>query len=328
MTYLVYDDIYLKHDTGTHPETAERLVSIVAHLKKTKFWKQDHLLSPRLAEVKEISLVHPPEYIKTVEKISLQTAPLWRGGSGYLDSDTVVSPDSYQVARYAVGGVLNAIDAVINAGKNTNALCLVRPPGHHALPDQGMGFCLFNNVAIGARYLQKKYQVGKILIIDWDLHHGNGTQAVFYDDPTVFYFSMHRFPYYPGTGAAEETGLDQGEGFTLNIPLAPDITRNEYLKKFEAALLKIKQKFTPDFILISAGFDGYKNDPLGGLGLEAADFQTLTELVKKLADECCDGPAAIGASRIVSVLEGGYSLEGLPYCIEAHLNGLSAPGKD
>lgn len=308
MTCLIYDDIYLKHDTGSHPETADRLKSITAYLKKTKFWSACRHCSPRTATPQEIARVHRPEYIEIVKKVAAQ-------GGGYLDGDTIVSPDSFEAAGAAAGGVLTAVDAVMQGDPGTNALCLVRPPGHHALAGRGMGFCLFNNVAIGTRYVQKKYQCSKVLIIDWDMHHGNGTQAIFEDDPTVFYFSMHRFPYYPGTGSAEETGVGRGKGFTFNIPVAGNIDHQVFVAQFGQALARIKETFTPDFIFISAGFDGYKNDPLGGLGLEVADFQTLTAAVKKLAAECCGG-------RIVSVLEGGYSLDGLPLCIEAHLKGL------
>ncbi|MFH0889129.1 MAG: histone deacetylase [Planctomycetota bacterium] len=308
-TYLVYSDIYLEHDTGTHPENAERLRRTIQHLKKSNLWNKLTCLIPRAATNEEIAYIHSPSYIKSVESVAKQ-------GGGYLDGDTPVSEKSYQSALYATGGVLTAVDKVINtsAGRS-NALCLVRPPGHHSLPNQGMGFCLFNNVAIAARYAQKKHHLKKIAIIDWDLHHGNGTQDAFYDDDSVLFCSLHRYPYYPGSGSEIENGSGKGKGFTVNIPLPSNISNKEYLDKFSKLLDKIVKPFKPDFIFISAGFDTYKNDPLGGLELEIEDYASLTRIVTAVADECCLG-------RVVSTLEGGYDLQGLPLCIESHLSAL------
>lgn len=305
-TYLIYDDIYLEHTTGSHPENADRLRRTMDYLKCSSAWAKLDLLNPRRATLEEISYIHQPEYIKTVKEVAEK-------GGGYLGLDTVLSSRSYEAALFAVGGILIAIDKIIEK-KHSNAFCLIRPPGHHATSNQGMGFCLFNNVAIAARYLQKKYSLNRVAIIDWDLHHGNGTQDAFYDDPSVLYMSLHLYPYYPGTGAAEEIGESKGKGYTINFPCDDSTPNQAYLIKFEQGLNKIKS-FTPEFILISAGFDAYKNDPLGGLDLAVEDYLTLTQKVITLAKECCEG-------RVVSALEGGYDLEGLPHCIEAHLKGL------
>ncbi|MBI4834086.1 MAG: histone deacetylase [Planctomycetes bacterium] len=303
-TFLVYDDIYLEHNTGMHPENSKRLINTVQHLKQSSINKKLTWLKPRAATFEEIAYIHSPNYIKSVEEVAVK-------GGGYLDADTVLSQGSYEAALYAAGGVLSAIDKVMESG---NAFCLVRPPGHHARPNHGMGFCLFNNVAIGARYLQKKHKIKKVAIIDWDLHHGNGTQEAFYDDSSVLYISLHRYPYYPGTGHEDESGSNGGKGFTVNFPLDYSASRKDFFSSFEKAL-KTAESFKAEFILISAGFDTYKDDPLGGLGLEVEDYFKLTEMTRTMADKLCKG-------RIVSALEGGYSLDGIPLCIEAHLKAL------
>ena len=317
-TYLVYSDIYLEHDTGPHPETSQRLAATMAYLKRKNWLDKVTLIEPRQALVDEIAYIHSKEHIESVRQMAEQ-------GGGYLDPDTPVSKKSYQVALYAAGGIMTAVDKVM-ATKNANALCLVRPPGHHARPEYGMGFCLFNNVAIGVRYAQrfgperltaegKKHGIKKIAIIDWDLHHGNGTQEAFWADDTVLFCSLHRYPYYPGSGSEAETGSGKGAGFTVNIPVSGYTSNKEYLDKFARLMTDVVRPFKPDFIFISAGFDSYKNDPLGGLGMEIADYAKMTKMVRDVADKCCQG-------RIVSVLEGGYDLQGLPLCIESHLLGL------
>jgi acetoin utilization deacetylase AcuC-like enzyme len=312
-TYLVYSDIYLEHDTGAHPENSQRLEFTIAYLKRKGWLEKVTLLAPRAATTEEVAYIHSPSYIKSVESVAKQ-------GGGYLDGDTPVSEKSYRSALYAAGGVLTAVDKVINTAKS-NALCLVRPPGHHSLPNHGMGFCLFNNVAIAARYAQKKHNLKKIAIVDWDLHHGNGTQEAFYDDDSVLFCSLHRYPYYPGSGSEMENGSGKGKGFTVNIPLPGNISNKQYLDVFSKVLNKAVKPFKPDFIFISAGFDTYKNDPLGGLGLEIEDYASLTHMVTAVADECCQG-------RVVSTLEGGYDLQGLPLCIEAHLSALTYQSKN
>lgn len=308
MTILIYDDVFLKHDTGYgHPENAKRLENTINHFKETGLLEQLRVERPRAASLEEIGLVHPQTYIKTVKQIA-------NAGGGWLDGDTAVSPDSHDAAVYAAGAPLTAIDFIMK-GEEKNAFCLVRPPGHHATPTRGMGFCLFNNAAIAAKYIQSKYRLEKIFIIDWDVHHGNGTQDVFYQDPTVFYLSLHRYPFYPGSGSKEEDGQGKGKGFTANIPIPADITPERYIELFTSAVEKNTDRFVPEFIIISAGFDTYKNDPIGGLNLNSKDFEIVTEIVTRSAEKHCNG-------RVVSCLEGGYNLLDLPLCIEAHLKAL------
>jgi acetoin utilization deacetylase AcuC-like enzyme len=308
MTVIIYDDIYLKHDTGPdHPENSARIINTIEHLRSANCWQKLDIKKPRAATEAEVSAIHSTSQIEQIAEIA-------RSGGGYLDPDTYVSSDSYEAALNAAGAPLTAIDLIMDK-KVDNAFCLVRPPGHHATPEKGMGFCLFNNVAIATKYIQSRYSLDRIVIIDWDVHHGNGTQDAFYDDPSVMYFSMHRYPFYPGTGAEEETGKDSGSGFTINIPLSYNTEPQEYLKFFEDILEKRIKPFNPQFILISSGFDAYRLDPISGLSLEASDYNKLTKLTQNIAKDCCDG-------RIVSCLEGGYHLLDLPKCIEEHLNGL------
>ena len=308
MTVIIYDDIYLKHDTGPdHPENSARIINTIEHLRSANCWQKLDIKKPRAATEAEVSAIHSTSQIEQIAEIA-------RSGGGHLDPDTYVSSDSYEAALNAAGAPLTAIDLIMDK-KVDNAFCLVRPPGHHATPEKGMGFCLFNNIAIAAKYIQSRYHLDRIIIIDWDVHHGNGTQDAFYDDPSVMYFSMHRYPFYPGTGAEEETGKDSGSGFTINIPLSYNTEPQEYLKFFEDILEKRIKPFNPQFILISSGFDAYRLDPISGLSLEASDYNKLTKLTQNVAKDCCDG-------RIVSCLEGGYHLLDLPKCIEEHLNGL------
>ncbi|MEK7861776.1 MAG: histone deacetylase, partial [Chloroflexota bacterium] len=252
-------------------------------------------LPARDATMDEIARVHDRAYVEVVRETSE------RGGGGF-DADTYLNVHSYAAAVRAVGGVLAAVEAVV-AGRDRTALCLVRPPGHHATPERGMGFCLFNNVAIAARFIRKR-----VLIVDWDVHHGNGTQDTFADDPSVFYLSTHRFPFYPGTGHAEE----RGAGNLLNVPFVGSVSRKQIQKKFAAPLRKAVPDFKPEFVLVSCGFDAYARDPIGGLGLEPEDYRTMTDVVRE--------PGV----PVVSALEGGYSLEGLGPCAEQHVLGLLA----
>ncbi|KKO20168.1 MAG: histone deacetylase [Candidatus Brocadia sp.] len=308
MTLLIYDDIFLRHDTGHgHPENARRLENTVSHLRQSNQWKQFRIEKPRAASIEEVELIHPQAYIETVKKFA-------DTGGGWLDADTVVSAASYDAALHAAGAPLTAIDLIMT-GEEENAFCLIRPPGHHATPSRGMGFCLFNNAAIAAQYLRSKYRLERVLVVDWDVHHGNGTQDAFYQDPAVFYCSLHRYPFYPGSGRKEETGQGKGKGYTLNIPLSADTQSKKYLELFANAMDTCTASFLPEFILISAGFDTYEKDPIGGLNLTTEDFGTLTEIVMKAADKYCHG-------RIVSCLEGGYHLSALPLCIESHLKAL------
>jgi acetoin utilization deacetylase AcuC-like enzyme len=310
-TGFVYSDIYLKHKTGPrHPERPQRLTTIVSSLEKYLSDENSklQLMSPKpFSETLEwLTTIHSPEYVERVKK-SCQDR------EEYMDSiDTPISPESYEVAVMAVGGVLSGIDGVME-GNVKNAFCAVRPPGHHALKDRAMGFCIFNNVAIGTRYIQKKYGLSKVLIVDWDVHHGNGTQDDFYDDPTVLYFSTHRSPFYPGTGYADEKGIGKGLGYTINVPMTAGSGDENYKKAFEDILKPRAIEFDPDFVLVSAGFDAHKDDPLGGMNVTASGYAEMTKIVKGIAEKCCDG-------RLVSVLEGGYSLDGLAESVDAHVS--------
>ncbi|MCG2659618.1 MAG: histone deacetylase [Kiritimatiellae bacterium] len=305
-TGFVYDEFYLLHHPGeTHPEQPVRLESILKELKEKNLFSRLLHIKPSPAKIEWITEIHSPEYVREVKEIC-------RSGQKYLHSpDTGISKESFNVALLAAGGVLEAIDAVMG-GKVRNAFCAVRPPGHHALKNRAMGFCLFNNVAIGARYLQKKYNLKKILIVDWDVHHGNGTQDAFYDDPTVFFFSVHQYPFYLDSGASEEKGTGKGYGYNLNAPLPAGSGDEAYRKVFQDILKPKIIEFKPDFILISAGFDAHKDDPLGGMQLTPEGFAQMTAILKELAKNICNG-------RMVSVLEGGYDLEGLSISVSAHI---------
>jgi acetoin utilization deacetylase AcuC-like enzyme len=240
-----------------------------------------------------------------------------REGRGYLDADTMVSGDSLEAALRGAGAPCQAIDLIIE-GAAKNAFVPVRPPGHHATPDRAMGFCLFNNAGVAARYAQKRYkEIDRVAILDWDVHHGNGTQGIFYDDPSIFYFSMHQYPWYPGTGSRGETGQGRGRGYTLNVPLKALTPTSDQRRAFDSAIEEIAAKFTPDLVIISAGFDAHADDPLGQLLLTDGDFVQMTRVVKQWADESCGG-------RIVSCLEGGYNLDTLGETVRAHVRELQA----
>jgi acetoin utilization deacetylase AcuC-like enzyme/formylglycine-generating enzyme required for sulfatase activity len=309
-TGFIYDDIYLEHKTTPgHPERPERLVEIIKRLKADGLYAQLLELRPAPASLDWIQAVHSPEYIDRARKSC-------ESGAGYLDSaDVPISRRSYDAAVMAAGGVLTAVDAVMKK-EVTNAFCAVRPPGHHAMENRAMGFCIFNNVAIGTKYVQKKYGLSNVLIVDWDVHHGNGTQAAFYDDPTVLYFSVHQYPFYPGTGSEAEKGEGKGLNYTINVPLPAGSGDDVYVKAFEEKLRPAALAFGPDFVFISAGFDAHENDLLGGMKVTADGFAELTRIVKAIAQRCCNG-------RLVSVLEGGYHLGGLAASVEAHIRVLS-----
>lgn len=308
-TGLLLDAIYRAHDTGPGmPESPARIMAVIECLQKRGLADEGVSLSQQPAEPDDILLCHTRNYFEIVRR------DVASGVEELSTGDTLICPRSLDIALRAVGGVMNAVDAVMT-GHVTNAFAAVRPPGHHARPAQGMGFCLFNNIAIGARHAQRRHGAEKVLIVDWDVHHGNGTQDIFYEDGSVFFFSTHQSPWYPGTGAAEETGTGKGRKTTLNCPLPSGTGIQGIRAAFRDQLLPAAAKFKPDLIMVSAGFDSRQGDPLGEFRLTDDDFKTLTKLLISIADEYCDG-------RLVSVLEGGYNLAGLSSATAAHVGAL------
>lgn len=307
-TGFVFHEEFLRHTTGKdHPETPERLKAIMSILQKNGYFERLELIKVQPADPAWVAKVHSQIYINDLKQVCQK-------GYSLLDQDTVVGPESFHSALMAVGGVLGAVDAVAHK-KVKNAFCALRPPGHHAERERAMGFCLFNNVAVAARYAQLKHKYKKILIIDWDVHHGNGTQNAFYSDDKVFYFSIHQYPHYPGSGSEDETGNGPGKGYTYNVPMFSGSGDLEYIEVFKNILYPVAEKFCPDFVFISAGFDGHKEDPLSEINLTEKGFKEMTEIVLSLADECCQG-------RVVSVLEGGYNLSSLAHSVKVHLSTL------
>jgi acetoin utilization deacetylase AcuC-like enzyme len=307
-THLIYDPVFLKHDTGTHPENAQRL-EVVLHFVENDEHLAKELVhaAPRPASNEDITRCHREDLITHIQ------SAVERGDS-YLDPDTRISAESFEVARLAAGAALVAVDAAMEQ-EGGRAFVLSRPPGHHATITTAMGFCLFNNAAIAARYAQARHDVERVLIIDWDVHHGNGTQEIFWTDPTVFYFSTHQYPYYPGTGSRDERGGGKGEGFTLNVPLAARTSAGDHRQAFTDALHEIEGRFPPDLIIISAGFDSRRGDPLGQLMLDDSDFSEMTKEVLRIAEKH-------GAGRVVGLLEGGYNLNLLGGSVRSHLSAL------
>jgi acetoin utilization deacetylase AcuC-like enzyme len=311
MTLLYTDPLFLKHDTGMHPERPDRLRSITARLEKAELPKKCVAGEYKPLTEDAVLKLHSEKMVK----LAKQTAE--RGG-GQLDPDTVVSKDSFTVALAAAGACVAAVDAVMK-GTEPNALCLVRPPGHHATPTHSMGFCLFNNIALAANHARTAHQLTHILIVDFDVHHGNGTQDIFYEAGDVMFFSIHRFGmgFYPGTGDSDETGKGKGQGHILNAPIKFGTSRKDYRGAFKNALEKAADKMKPELVLVSAGFDAHAKDPIGSLGLEVEDFVTLTREVLAVAKAHAKG-------RVVSCLEGGYNLEVLAESVQAHLEELLA----
>jgi acetoin utilization deacetylase AcuC-like enzyme len=308
-TGFLYADAYLDHDTGYgHPERPQRLGAILGAIEAAGLDDTLTQISPRRATTDELALVHHPDQVELMQAISAE-------GGGRLGYDTPLSAESYDIALLAAGGVLTAVDAVLD-GTVQHAFACGRPPGHHATPTEGMGFCLFNNIAVGARYALREKGLGRILIVDWDVHHGNGTQDAFYEDSDVLFFSIHQSPLYPGTGARREGGLGAGAGYNLNAPVPAGSVDEDYTRIFEETLIPAAREFSPDLVMISAGFDAHEDDPLAGMNVTTEGFGALTRLVRDIADEHCGG-------RIVSTLEGGYSLSGLSSSVVAHLEALT-----
>lgn len=274
-----------------------------------EFWDSLTEITPQQAAKGVVQAAHTPQHFKCVEEAVEQ-------GFDRLDADTVISMESFDAALFAAGGAVAAVDAVMS-GEAANAFVAVRPPGHHATAENAMGFCLFNNVAVAARHAQNRYkEIERVAIIDWDVHHGNGTQGIFYDDPSIYFFSMHQYPWYPGTGSRGETGHGRGMGATLNVPVKANTSSGEQRRMFDAAIEDISKNFAPDMIFISAGFDAHLTDPLGQLRLEDDDFAAMTRTLMQWAEKTCEG-------RIVSCLEGGYNLDTLGETVKNHVAELS-----
>jgi acetoin utilization deacetylase AcuC-like enzyme len=310
-TALLSGSIYREHlaDLVGHPERPERYDAVIRALEKSGLAQDLLPVKPREATEEELLLCHTQKYL-TIAKHDIDA-----GLPSLSTGDTDIGRNSWDVASHAVGGVLNAVDAVIS-GEARNAFCAVRPPGHHASAGRGMGFCLFNNVAIAARYAQRKHGLERVMIVDWDVHHGNGTQDIFYSDPSVFFFSTHQWPLYPGTGRADETGEGRGAGSTMNFPFAAGSGRAEVLGAVQNSLMPAAEKFRPELLLISAGFDSRIGDLLGQFTLTDDDFADLTHAVMEMAD-------CYAAGRVVSLLEGGYNLSGLASAATRHVETLA-----
>ncbi|CAN5579305.1 histone deacetylase family protein [soil metagenome] len=311
-TALIHHPIYQKHNTGPgHPETPLRYEVVMDALKgDTALWESLDVITPEKASKGLMLAAHTSQHFKRVEGAI-------EHGLDRLDADTTISMQSFDAALFAAGGACAGIDAVMQGGAK-NAFVAMRPPGHHASAENAMGFCLFNNVAVAARYAQNHYkEIERVAILDWDVHHGNGTQGIFYDDPSVYFLSMHQYPWYPGTGTRGETGHGRGIGKTMNVPVKANTMAGEQKRMFEAALEDIGKTFKPDLIMISAGFDAHLTDPLGQLRLEDPDFISMTQSVKQWAGDVCGG-------RIVSCLEGGYNLETLGATVKSHVAAFAA----
>ncbi len=298
---------FLEHDTGPgHPESPSRLKAIEQALSGERFQNLQRVSAPLPSVIEtKLELIHSPAMIQRV------LAGMPKQGLSYFDADTVASPGSKQAALRAVGAVCDAVDRICT-GQANNAFCAVRPPGHHAMPGYPMGFCLFNNIAIGAEYARRQYGLERIAIVDFDVHHGNGTQAAFYAQPQVLYASSHQWPHYPGSGDASETGV----GNMINVPLAAGTNGKVFRNKYREIILPAVKEFKPQLIFLSAGFDAHKDDPLASLQLVEDDFRWLTDELMQIADACCNG-------RIISSLEGGYNLKALAACVAEHVLALS-----
>jgi acetoin utilization deacetylase AcuC-like enzyme len=307
MAHLLSDPRFLLHNTGSHPECPERLTSILRRLEESGLTEQCHRVSWEPAPAAKIATVHEPAVLDAARRMCAR-------GGGYLDADTVVSAESCDVALLAAGACVAGVDAVM-AGDDRRALCLVRPPGHHATPLSSMGFCLFNNVSLAARHAREQHKLERVLIVDWDVHHGNGTQDVFWSSGDVHFLSIHRYGngFYPGTGASDETGTGRALGFIRNEAVRYGTPRKGFLSRFEKAVNEYADRCRPELVIVSAGFDAHRLDPIGSLGLETEDYTTMTRLLIDVAETHAGG-------RLVSCLEGGYHLDALAESVETHLD--------
>lgn len=309
-TGFIYDPMFLNHDTGLgHPERSERLVAAHELISGQEWFESLYRLTPRPAPLDWIRTIHQSDYVDRARNACST-------GQNRLDTpDVSISSSSYDVALHGAGAVLDLADQVME-GNLDNGFAMIRPPGHHAETGFAMGFCLFNNIAIAARYLQNKHQLERVLILDWDVHHGNGTQHTFESDSSVFYISLHQFPHYPGSGALNETGIGKGEGTTLNCPMSPGLGDEHYRQAFKEKILPAARNFAPDVVLLSAGFDAHAADPLGSINLKNESYTWMTQMMMELADQYCQG-------RLISVLEGGYDLTALAESATEHVRVLS-----
>ena len=306
-TAIVWSEAYLDHETGSHPESPERWVAIERALRAAGLFEVLPVLTPKAAPVERVLAVHGEGLVERVR------AAAERGGA-WLDPDTLVSPLSYETALLATGGACLAVDAVLE-GRAPRAFALVRPPGHHAEPNRAMGFCLFNNIAVAARHAQAVHGIERVAIVDWDVHHGNGAQAIFWEDPNVLFVSLHQYPFYPGSGSRQEEGDGPGRGTTINIPLPAGTGEDVYLAAFDGVVVPALRAFAPDLILVSAGFDAHADDPLAQMRLRTESFALMAERLRDAAAELCRG-------RLVLVLEGGYNLKALGDSVVATIEAL------
>jgi acetoin utilization deacetylase AcuC-like enzyme len=295
-TAIIWSDVYQDHDTGSHPESPQRIAALKRALTGAGVFDSHAVLDPQPARLEQVLAVHAPQLIDLIQRAARQ-------GGAWLDPDTYVSADSYDVALLAAGGACLAVDVVMR-GDAPRAFAMVRPPGHHAEPQRAMGFCLFNNIAIAAEHALNGHALERVAIVDWDVHHGNGTQAAFWRDPRVLFISSHQYPFYPGTGASAERGEGAGEGFTVNIPLPAGSGDDIYERVFSEIVVPSLRAFGPQLLLVSAGFDAHADDPLAMMRMTTVGFGRLATMLRDAADELCD-------SRMVLVLEGGYNLRAL-----------------
>lgn len=300
MTGFLYDPLFLEHDTGAHPENGDRMLATMALLEACGLLAKLTRIPARDASPDEVALVHDPAYVAALRQAAEE-------GGGWVDPDTLITPRSYDVAMRVVGGALAALDAVM-ARDVTSAFCLVRPPGHHATRDQAMGFCLLNHVAVAAAYARRTYGLERVAIVDYDVHHGNGTQDAFYDDPGVLYVSTHEYPFYPGTGPTHEIGAGAGRGFNINIPMPHRSGDTEHRRAFDEVVMPALRRYRPQLIVVSAGYDAHFADDIAGQQLSVDGYGALASIVRDAAAELCDG-------RLLVALEGGYHLVALPWCV-------------